>query len=57
MSIHLVATCPRCNMPILLIAGATFKQTPDRAFVVLCPRCEESSSAKTITGRVEKEQP
>mgnify|MGYP001585965398 CR=1 FL=1 len=57
MSIHLTTTCPRCGYPVLLIAGATFKQTPDRAFVVLCPRCEESSSAKTIVGRVERSKP
>ena len=56
MSIHLTTQCPRCGYPILLIAGATFKQTPDRAFVVLCPRCTQMSSTKTITGRVEREK-
>lgn len=54
MTIHLQTTCPRCGWPVLLIAGATFKQDEHGHFIVTCIRCEESSSAKTLTGRAER---
>jgi len=50
----LTTTCKFCGFPVVLIAGYTFKQDERDHFIVLCPRCEASSSAKTLTGRVER---
>lgn len=49
--------CPRCGFPVLLIVGGTMRQLPTGEIILLCPRCEESTSTRTITGRAERSKP
>jgi hypothetical protein len=54
---HLTITCWKadCGFPIRLTMGGAnpnWGRAPDGSMLVICPKCEAQSSAKTVAGRV-----
>ena len=50
----LYVTRPQRRQPVLLVPGASIKRDTDGNFLFICASCEAQTSAKTITGKIER---